>query len=73
MQTLFSDTPINQDKLLIVCAHVCSLGVSANGDFLRDNFYILSIFSLSLFFFFGGGGGGGWGGVKWKPLDHLNN
>ena len=71
MQTLFSDTPINQDKLLIVCAHVCSLGVSANGDFLRDNFYILSIFSLSLFFFLGGGGG--WGGVKWKPLDHLNN
>ena len=56
MQTLFSDTPINQDKLLIVCAHVCSLGVSANGDFLRDNFYILSIFSLSLSFFFGGGG-----------------
>ena len=67
MQTLFSDTPINQDKLLIVCAHVCSLGVSANGDFLRDNFYILSIFSLSLFFL-GGGGVGVLNGNLWIIL-----
>ena len=66
MQTLFSDTPINQDKLLIVCAHVCSLGVSANGDFLRDNFYILSIFSLSLSLF--GGGGGVLNGNLWIIL-----
>ena len=67
MQTLFSDTPINQDKLLIVCAHVCSLGVSANGDFyVTISISLASFLSLSLFFL--GGEGGVLNGNLWIIL-----